>query len=140
MDVSRLPIMIANPAEQAERYYTEGMNNWKERLGINEFHYHFFKNATDLKLHDLVPNEGVGKLLLIVNKYPNIDRYEFFHRLGTHPVREGELLEVGCMAKLINHKTVKANSTIDGHNITVSREVFNVTKLGLDVMKQNGLI
>lgn len=135
MDVSKLPILIADPTKEAINNFLNSdlVCFYKER-------YNAF-NEADYKLdffYNLVSDKNLGKLLLYVYKHPNIKlsaldkkikNYNDFQLLSNF-YATFNIINIAIGSKLIKKMETK-------HKFEY---LISVTELGMQILKQNGLI
>ena len=119
MDISKLPILIANPAKQAEEnlYKNKEMDLVCWATGISNF-------------HDIKVNHDFFKVLMIIFKWPNMNEGHIYANDRVYPLNG--FLNLAVAAKLITNippKSYKGNNP-----------GYRITKLGIAFLKQNGLI
>ena len=119
MDVSKLPILISDPAKQAEKnlYKNEQKNMICWATGISNF-------------HDIKVNHDFFKVLMIIFKWPNMNETHIYANTRVYPLNG--FLNLAVAAELITNippKSYKGNNP-----------GYRMTKLGIALLKQNGLI
>ena len=119
MDVSKLPILISDPAQQAEKnvYKNKQIDMIYWATGINSF-------------HNLKTNHDFFKVLLTIFKWPNMNETHIYANTRVYPLNG--FLNLAVAAELITNipsKSYKGNNP-----------GYRMTKLGIAFLKQNGLI
>lgn len=127
MNVSIIPILIANPAKQAE----ENLLKFKPSLMVWDGSYSsLYDHNGKSKFRDMKPNDNLSKILLTILKWPNMNRGSIYANTRIHSVVE--ILDLASSAGLVTNippKSYKGNNP-----------GYRITKLGMALLKQNGLI
>jgi len=143
MNVDELPLLIANPAEIASNNYIK--NNYlppgiKYKMGVAD--------PRDLAFDKLDRHTGIGALLLLINEHYNISLnellklwriveglnyqsssfYPWISSADPAPRRFQHLLDIALAAELIADPN---QNPYESH--------YGINKLGLALLKQNGL-
>jgi len=136
MDVSKLPILITDPTKEAINNFLNSdlVCFYKER-------YDTFNTSANYKLeffYNLVSDKDLGKLLLYVYKHPNIKLSALDKKIKNY--NDFQLLSnVYATFNIINiaigSKLIKKTETKHKFEYLIS-----ITDLGMQVLKQNGLI
>jgi len=150
MDVTNLPLLIINPAAQAEKNWFDSQIHhvddemitnsagWEELLPLTDY-----LPGDDTKFHEINKRTNMGELLLMVFNHPKIDFITLLNlwdnkkwHLGKKHFPLYPVLLVCVQAKLIKKENknniVKSNSFCE--------YVFSVTKLGHALMIQNNIL
>ncbi len=121
MDISKLPILIVDPAQQAEEnvYKNKQMDMLYWSTGITNF-------------HDLKTNHDFFKVLLIILKYPNMNEAHIYAnaKIKAYPINS--YVPLAKAAELITN--------IPPKNYKGNNPGYKITKLGMAFLKQFDLI
>lgn len=126
MDVSKLPILIVNPAAQAEK-------NLKEHLDTRMPLAIYWADRPDFFALD--PEKGLGRLLVTIKKWPNATWNHVYNISGlTRQMHAGDFYNLSCYAEYAKLITDKPPKTYKG-----SKPGLRLTKLGYLLLKQSGI-
>lgn len=126
MDVSKLPILIVNPAVQAEK-------NLKEHLDTRMPLAIYWADRPDFFALD--PGKGLGRLLVTIKKYPNATWNHVYTISGlTRQMHAGDFYNLSCYAEYAKLITDKPPKTYKGN-----KPGLRLTKLGHLLLKQSGI-
>ena len=152
MNVDELPLLIANPAEIALNNYRKNNNNLPPELKYKRWIDEKFGNPSltaepqDLAFDKLDRHTGIGALLLLINEHYNISSKEllklwriveelnyqsskkYWMNFDIAPRRLQHLLDIALAAELIADPN---QNPYESH--------YGINKLGLALLKQNGL-
>ena len=124
MNIPKLEIQITEPIAQAE------INILKHAPSC---YYEFSWPTGKPDLYYLNSKNGLGKVLLVIMKYPNMNwNHIYMNSDVKHWKWAGDYIQLAYFAGLITNKVPK---TYKGNN-----PGYRITKLGLAVLKQNELI
>ncbi len=137
MNVSKLPIMIADPAAQVERNFNKYAQEFKAWAGFR--HYMESTGCLEImKIRRLNSEKGLGRVLLEIKKTPNIDDFSINADLQYEKVYNvGECLTFACITELITSKESKPTRWSLYSKPAIR---YHITDLGEALLKQNGLI
>jgi len=122
MDISKLPIQIADPIRQAE----------KNILKSTPKSYYDLSWPNGIpSLRNMTHKDPLSKVLFTIIKYPNMNWCHIYKNCGLKYF-QGDYIQFAHFAGLITNKVPK---TYKGSN-----PGYRITSLGLNVLKQNGLI
>ena len=121
MDIENLPILIADPAQQAEEnvYKNKQIDMLYWSTGITSF-------------HDLETNHDFFKILLTIFKYPNMNEAHINanSKIRAYPING--YVPLAAAAELITN--------IPPKNYKGNNPGYRITKLGIAFIKQFNLI
>ena len=137
MNVSKLPIMIADPAAQVERNFNKYVQEFKEWAGFR--HYMESTGCLEImRLRHLNSENGLGIVLLEIKKTPNIDDFSINADLQYKKVYNvGECLTFACITELITSKKSEPTRWSLYSKPSIR---YHITDLGEALLKQNRLI
>ena len=138
MDVTKLPILIYNPAEQARKILQD--NNYLKKNWMSFWDFPgAIRNEVE-HLTELQKEKGLGIVLMIINANPGISLWEVLEKIDKttmhgHGVYTADCVELACMAKLAV-ETPRKEKWPDGYN----KLGLYITDLGKNLLLQNGML
>ena len=135
MDVTNLPLLIMNPAAQAEKNLDDALNNPDLEYKDHRHYIGFLGEHTKPNFSALEATHGLGKLLLAVKKWPNASWNHVYTISGfSTRISPSDFYNLTCYAEYARLITDKPPKSYKG-----TKPGIRLTWLGHALLKQNGL-
>lgn len=156
MNTKILPLLISDPASQA----LKNLPDWWKRaqefvIGSQHVDFHDKKNPLLSSvgwyeswrmpdLHHLKHDEGCGLVLLTIYSHPKIEHNELFELLKLYTAHKTvyEIMFSYDLTFLSASKMIEETEVLEflKSEEDTSSHRYSITQLGIDVLKQNGLV